>query len=97
MGYDFQGRARSGNATQIRAWGSFAKCRGTPPGACLITINPLLKQNEWQRFPQIALDFVLVSPYTAVAIGRQSPNPTGVVAVYTETKWQDKEKEMIYF
>ena len=86
----FRVAREAGTRPKLEPGGLLPNAEGRRPADVLLLSTPLLKQNEWQRFPQIALDFALVSPYTAVAIGRQSPNPASAAAVYAETKRQDK-------
>ena len=86
----FRVAREAGTWPKFEPGGLLPNAEGRRPTDILLVTIPLLKQNEWQRFLQIALDFTLVSPFTAVAIGRQFPNPASVAAIYAEIKRQDK-------
>ena len=43
------------------------ECR---PADILLMNIPLLRQNQWRRYSQLALDFVLISPFSLSSIGR---------------------------
>ena len=60
----------AGTWPKLEPGGLLPNAEGRRPTDVLLLSTPLLKQNEWQRFPQLALDFVLVSPSTAKIIGR---------------------------
>ena len=75
-----------GNLSKFESGRLLPNAEGYRPADILLLSIPLLKQNEWQRFSPIILDFVLVSPYMVVAIGRQSLDPANPAVTYIEIK-----------
>ncbi|CAE7250211.1 unnamed protein product, partial [Symbiodinium natans] len=60
------------------------------PADILLMSTPLLRQNQWRRYSQLALDFALVSPFSLSSIGRGVAEIGAAARFYAEKKRQDR-------
>ena len=60
------------------------------PADILLMSTPFLRQNQWRRYSQLALDFALVSPFSLSSIGRGVAEIGAAARFYVEKKRQDR-------
>ena len=84
---------RAGMRPRLEAAGLLPNAEGRRPADILCIATPLLQQNSWRKYPRLALDIALVSPYAA-SIFRSAASGSGVAAAaYAERKRRDRNTE----
>ena len=69
---------------------------GRRPADILLTNTPLLRQHQWRRYSQLALDFALVSPFSLSSMGRGVAELGAATRKYAEKKYQDRGTQEAY-
>ena len=84
---------RAGMRPRLEVAGLLPNAEGRRPAAVLCVATPLLQQNSWWKYPRLAIDIALVSPYEASTFNLAASGSGGAATAYAERKRRDHNTE----
>ena len=84
---------RAGMRPRLEVAGLLPNAEGRRPADILCVATPLLQQNSWRKYPRLALDIALVSPYATSAFNLGASGSGGAATAYAERKRRDRNTE----